>query len=232
MHTAYFILYPRPTEDHGICQYTVESIVTLAPQTYSNISFWSPYQGSLTLGHSYRYSNDTSIDGNVINLDLTGNVVAKFIFPSGVTPVMYDRGNSTIGEEDGKGTLTYVYNSPLSMPTTQWRAFFDFNQYKIFFNNQIFNITLLMGVVLFIILAMKKYFNTTKKWIGGAVPSVVSIGWIINNYHDWYSLGRLKPSIILLMTIEGCLCVAIALLLVWCFRDIKNNSKDITNYIR
>jgi hypothetical protein len=226
------ILYPRPTEDGGICRYNVKSIVTIAPQTDSNVSFWEPYRGNLRLGHKYTFTNDTSIDGNVINLHLTGHVIAKFIFPSDVTPVMYDPENSTIGEENGKGTLTYVYNSPISMPKTPWMAYFNFNIYKTFFENQLFNVFLLSMVAISIFI-VRKFLRTIKKWLIGLIPSLGSIGWVINNYKDWYLLGWYKPSVILLMAIEGCLVVVIMALLILCYRDIPNRPKNkVIDYAR
>ena len=109
------IVYPRNSYQDATQKFDVQ-VTFIVPNNSSDnsidydIPFWEPQKGFMGLFFDFQNSP-------LLHLNMTGNLRVTFVFPSGVDSFSSSDGESFVeGEEGGKPTVTFLYNSPIVLP--------------------------------------------------------------------------------------------------------------------
>jgi len=225
-------VYPRHSYQDSIEKFDVQATF-LVPNNSSdengkpNVQFWQPYRGAASLFFNFS-------DLPFLHLNMTGTFRVTFLFPSEDEPISSLDGESfVLTSTDNKPTVTFNYNSPISLPKTQWVVFFDNIPLRTFFMNEWLNNVLLFFPVALLAYAVKIRKFESKIAVKEGILEIISLGslfaLVIENIREFLLLNSYPLFIVASLVIEVLLS-ATMLFLVWKFYKKRKLTQNIVDY--
>ena len=212
-------VYPRNSYQDVTQKFDLE-ITFVVPNDPSDnnisvdIPFWEPYKGFTGLVFNF-------YDSPLLHLNMTGTFRVTFVFPSGVDSFSSPDGESFVeGEEGGKPTVTYLYNSPINLPKKQWVVLYDTISRRNFLTNQEINILLLIVALGSIVIVTKTLKTKTKKALVGLLLTLAPLTLVIENFREFVVLGWFNFFVIVCTVIEVLFSIGVIAFIIRFYKEI------------
>jgi hypothetical protein len=224
-------LYPRNTYSGSTQKFDV-TITLFVPNNSSDeslkpyIPFWQPYTGYSGIAFNFR-------DSPTLHLNLTDYFNVTFVFPAGTGDFSSPNGERlVIGTIDGQQAVFYNYNSPITLPRTQWVVLFDTLSLKDFYIFAWIN-NLFLGIavaILGVAIKRKKFQNEIvlpESFLVGVLLFLLFAAISANTgeffYLPWF------PMFITFSWILECSLSGVVLLLLWLFFRKRRAARKLRN---
>ena len=221
-------VYPHPTYEGDFYEFYVQATFVYPNDRPTEIApleepFW-PFRYVCRLA----ILNVTTF--GAWRLNMTGSFEVRFLLPSGTEPVPSEGEKPVLGTEQDRQVVSFVYNSPLTLPSDKWTIMFDVTSLKNFFVLQACSI-----VALIALLVVSKIFEPESKLarrLGLSIPVGLAFPILGTSIFQFLTLGGLNLRLFfqVLFVIE--LLLAVGITAITLFKYGKQDSASDTSSAR
>ncbi len=182
------IVYPRYSYKGDFCQFS-EGATFVLPASSANQEQVLPFR------YKTNFTVESPSESTNWKFDITGNVEIKFILPVDAAPIVSENDNASIGVENNRPTVSFIYNSPGTLSSNYWPITYDIIPLRNYFILAVISIAVLIATI---ILIVKLPYNNIQSGLGLIGVSAIMI-W---NIKDFIGLGGLEITLTVMFVLS------------------------------